>query len=227
MSAPRGHITYDDEECNGSGSGSGSGSDSMSRGWGSVGVYPMTGGLLGITPTGIGEGGVTIAPPDAGLTAARGMEWTQHDPVSVAWQRGRGSSGQVTPRVSVPDNMTAAVMLPVAAGHRAGDAGGPHYEGTRDRSTRSAPERQCWCPPPVAGALRTTAEGTRPPFGAVAGTLAAEPPSPARSPAFWRGPAGSRLLAVASAGPQTLYQVGSSPGYQARRRGCRQCPGYQ
>ncbi len=137
-SAPSGqagdNTSYDDEECNGSAI-SQSASDSMSHGWGSVGVYPITRGLLGITPSGIGQDGVTIAPPDAGLTAARGTEWTQHGPVSVAWSRGRGSSGQVTLRVSVPDNMTATVMLPVAdraAGYRAYGAGAPYYEGTRD-----------------------------------------------------------------------------------------------
>ena len=67
-SAPSGqagdNTSYDDEECNGSAI-SQSASDSMSHGWGSVGVYPITRGLLGITPSGIGQAGVTIAPPDA------------------------------------------------------------------------------------------------------------------------------------------------------------------
>jgi hypothetical protein len=137
-SAPSGqagdNTTYNDEECNGSAI-SQSASDSMSHGWGSVGVYPMTRGLLGITPTGIGEDGVTIAPPGAGLSAASGAEWTQHGPVSVAWERRHDTSGRVTLRLSVPDNMTATVMLP--AGHGAGGygafgAGAPRYEGLRD-----------------------------------------------------------------------------------------------
>jgi len=74
-SAPSGQAgdndTYDDEECNG-GAISQTASDSMSHGWGSVGVYFMTRGLLGITPTGIGESGVTIAALDSGLAAAQG-----------------------------------------------------------------------------------------------------------------------------------------------------------
>lgn len=136
-SAPSGQAgdndTYDDEQCNGSAI-SQTASDSMSHGWGSVGVFPMTRGLLGITPTGIGEDSVTIAPPDAGLAAARGTEWTQHGPVSVAWRRD-GSVHQVALRVSVPDNMSATVMLPVgglAGRYRAAGAGAPRYEGTRD-----------------------------------------------------------------------------------------------
>ncbi len=137
-SAPSGqagdNTTYDDQECNSSAI-SQSASDSMSHGWGSVGVYPMTRGLLGVTPTGIGEDGVTIAPPNAGLRAARGTEWTQHGPVSVAWQRNRGSSGEVSLHVSVPDNMTATVMLPAggrAGGYRADGPGAPHYDGTHN-----------------------------------------------------------------------------------------------
>jgi hypothetical protein len=166
-SAPSGeagdNTTYNDEECNGSAI-SQSASDSMSHGWGSVGVYPMTRGLLGITPTGIGEDGVTIAPPDAGLTAARGTEWTQHGPVSVAWQRNRGSSGQVTLHVSVPDNMTATVMLPVAGGagdYRADGAGAPHYEGASDGRAVYAVGSGTTVFAPAAGGRRAQAGGRR------------------------------------------------------------------
>ena len=105
--------TFEDQECNGSAI-SQSSSDSMSHGWGSVGVFPMMRGLLGITPQGVGQSSVEIAPPDAGLTTARGTEWTQHGPVSVRWNR--VGSGGVHLQVTVPDNVTATVQLPPSAG---------------------------------------------------------------------------------------------------------------
>ena len=116
-SAPSGQAgdndTFEDQECNGSAI-SQSNSDSMSHGWGSVGVFPMMRGLLGITPQGVGQSAVEITPPDAGLNAASGTEWTQHGPVSVRWNR--VGSGAVHLQVTVPDNVTATVQLPPAAG---------------------------------------------------------------------------------------------------------------
>ena len=135
-SAPAGqagdNTTYTDEECNGSAISQAS-SDSFSHGWGSVGVYPMTRGLLGITPEGVGEPAVDIAPPDRqALSAASGTEWTERGPVSVAWRRS-GRAGEVALRVSVPDNVTATVALPAGdSGYRAVGAGDPRAEGVRD-----------------------------------------------------------------------------------------------
>ena len=116
-SAPSGQAgdndTFEDEECNGSAISQAS-NESFSHGWGSVGAYPMMRGLLGITPEGVGQSAVEIAPPDAGLTTASGTEWTQHGPVSVRWNR--VGSGGVHLRVTIPDNVTATVELPPVAG---------------------------------------------------------------------------------------------------------------
>ena len=133
-SAPSGQAgdndTFEDAECNGSAI-SQSNSDSMSHGWGSVGVFPMMRGLLGITPQGVGQSSVEIAPPDAGLTTARGTEWTQHGPVSVRWNR--VGSGGVHLQVTVPDNVIATVQLPPAAsGYHTVGVGDPRDLGLRN-----------------------------------------------------------------------------------------------
>jgi Bacterial alpha-L-rhamnosidase 6 hairpin glycosidase domain/Bacterial alpha-L-rhamnosidase C-terminal domain len=136
-SAPSGQAgdndTYNDEECSGSAI-SQNGTDSFSHGWGSVGVYPVTRGLLGITPAGVGASAVTIAPPGSGLGSAHGTEWTERGPVTVAWRAltAGPAAGQDTLRVSVPDNVRATVSLPAgSAAYRASGAGAPRYVGTK------------------------------------------------------------------------------------------------
>ncbi len=68
-SAPGGQAgdndTYNDTECSGSAI-SQNATDSFSHGWGSVGVYPVTRGLLGITPAGVGAPRSQITPPGSG-----------------------------------------------------------------------------------------------------------------------------------------------------------------
>jgi Bacterial alpha-L-rhamnosidase 6 hairpin glycosidase domain/Bacterial alpha-L-rhamnosidase C-terminal domain len=139
-SAPGGQAgdndTYNDTECTGSAIDQNA-TDSFSHGWGSVGAYPVTRGLLGITPTGVGAATVEVAPPaspapyTAGLASASGSEWTERGAVSVSWKRVPGTGGQVTLRVTVPDNVLATVALP-AGTYVASGAGAPRYEGTRD-----------------------------------------------------------------------------------------------
>jgi Bacterial alpha-L-rhamnosidase 6 hairpin glycosidase domain/Bacterial alpha-L-rhamnosidase C-terminal domain/Alpha-L-rhamnosidase N-terminal domain len=97
-------------------------SESFSHGWGSVGIYSMLRGLLGITPTGAGAATVTIAPPASGLDRARGSEWTERGPVTVSWQHEAQGVGLV---VDVPDNVTARIELPAATAAQRYAAGGP------------------------------------------------------------------------------------------------------
>src|SRR5579875_2295835 len=126
------NTSYNDTECSASAI-SQNATDSFSHGWGSAGVYPMTRGLLGITPSGVGGSAVRIAPPASGLASARGTEWTQGGPVTVSWRRAPGRGAEVTLTVTVPDNVTATVALPGGAGrYLARGAGAPRYEGTRN-----------------------------------------------------------------------------------------------
>jgi hypothetical protein len=128
--------TYDDTECDGAAI-SQSSSDSFSHGWGSVGVYPVTEGLLGITPTGIGGSTAEVAPPSAGLASAAGSVATERGRVSVSWHRLSGTSGEVTLTMTVPDNVRATVELPAGTRpYTASGAGAPRYEGTRDGRAR-------------------------------------------------------------------------------------------
>ena len=113
--------------------------DSFSHGWGSVGVYPVTRGLLGITATGVGAASVEVAPPTspapytAGLSSASGAEYTERGMVSVAWHRVSGTGGEVSLKVTVPDNVQATIALPAGTRpYRASGAGAPRYEGTKD-----------------------------------------------------------------------------------------------
>jgi alpha-L-rhamnosidase len=139
-SAPGGqagdNTSYNDTECAG-GAINQNGTDSFSHGWGSVGVYPVTRGLLGITVTGIGAATVEVAPPASGLTFAAGSEWTERGVVSVAWHRIPGTGGEVSLRVTVPDNVQATVALPAGTRpYTASGAGAPRYQGTRDGRAR-------------------------------------------------------------------------------------------
>lgn len=123
--------SYDDTECTGAAISQNS-SDSFSHGWGSVGAYPVTRGLLGITVTGVGASSVEVEPPASGLASASGAEYTERGPVSVSWHRVSGTGGEVNLTVTVPDNVTATVALPAGTHPYAGSgAGAPRYEGTK------------------------------------------------------------------------------------------------
>lgn len=107
-------------------------SESMSHGWGAAGIVEILQGLLGITVTGAGAASVRIAPPATGLGQARGTEWTERGPVSVAWTRtAQGYAVDVT----VPVNVTATVVLPAAAtgGYRLSGAAGSRRVAGTDR----------------------------------------------------------------------------------------------
>ncbi|MGH3167124.1 MAG: alpha-L-rhamnosidase C-terminal domain-containing protein, partial [Trebonia sp.] len=122
--------TYNDTECTGSAI-SQTSSDSFSHGWGSVGAYPVTRGLLGITVTGVGAASAEVAPPASGLASASGAEFTERGSLHVSWRRIPAAGGEVNLDVTVPDNMRVTVALP--AGTRpyiASGAGAPRYEGT-------------------------------------------------------------------------------------------------
>ncbi len=125
------NTSYNDTECTGSAIRQ-TATDSMSHGWGSVGIYPVTRGLLGITPAGVGASSVRIAPPASGLNSARGTEWTQRGPVTVAWRR-TGPGAEVSLTVTIPDNVQATVALPAGTvPYTAAGAGAPRYEGVRN-----------------------------------------------------------------------------------------------
>ena len=129
---PGDNVTYNDVECSG-GAISQTSTESFSHGWGSVGAYPMTRGLLGITPGGVGAATVNVEPPSAGLASARGTEWTERGPVSVNWrQQAHGrATGEDHLTVTVPDNVQATVSLPAGAvPYRAHGQGGARYIGT-------------------------------------------------------------------------------------------------
>jgi hypothetical protein len=129
---PGDNTSYNDTECSGAAI-SQNATESFSHGWGSVGTYPVTRGLLGITATGVGASSVTIAPPASGLAFAQGTEWTERGPVTVSWHRAQSHGAEVTLRADVPDNVTATVALPAGTvPYAAAGAGAPRYEGTRD-----------------------------------------------------------------------------------------------
>lgn len=129
---PGDNTSYNDTECSGAAI-SQNATESFSHGWGSVGTYPVTRGLLGITATGAGASSVTIEPPASGLTSAQGTEWTERGPVTVSWHRASAHGADVTLRVNVPDNVQATVALPAGTvPYVAGGAGAPRYEDTRD-----------------------------------------------------------------------------------------------
>jgi alpha-L-rhamnosidase len=130
--APGGQAGDANPDCAGSAINQ-NGTDSFSHGWGSVGVYPVTRGLLGIMTTGVGAATVEVAPPASGLTSAAGSEFTERGSVSVAWYRVPGTGGEVSLRVTVPDNVQATVALPAGTRpYAAFGAGAPRYQGTRD-----------------------------------------------------------------------------------------------
>lgn len=126
------NTSFNDTECTGSAI-SQKATDSFSHGWGSVGAYPVTRGLLGITITGVGAASVEVAPPASGLASASGAEYTERGMVSVSWHRVSGTGGEVSMKVTVPDNVQATIALPAGTSpYSASGAGAPRYEGTKD-----------------------------------------------------------------------------------------------
>jgi alpha-L-rhamnosidase len=126
------NTSYNDTECSGAAI-SQNATESFSHGWGSVGTYPVTRGLLGITPTGVSASSVTIEPPASGLTFAQETEWTERGPVTVSWHRAAARGAEVTLRVDVPDNVQTTVALPSGTvPYAAAGAGAPRYQGTRN-----------------------------------------------------------------------------------------------
>ncbi|MBV9448685.1 MAG: hypothetical protein JO345_22585 [Streptosporangiaceae bacterium] len=136
------NVSYDDTECTGTAINQNS-TDSFSHGWGSVGVYPVTRALLGIaaaggpgqsdTVTGVGAASVEVAPPASGLDSASGSQSTERGVVSLSWHRIPGTGGEVSLRVTVPDNVQATVALPAGTRpYTAYGEGAPRYEGTTD-----------------------------------------------------------------------------------------------
>ncbi len=122
--------SYNDTECTGAAI-SQSSSDSFSHGWGSVGAYPVTEGLLGITVTGVGAASVEVEPPASGLASASGSEWTERGEVTVSWHRVIGN--EVRLEVTVPDNVQATIALPAGTRpYTASGAGAPRYRGTQN-----------------------------------------------------------------------------------------------
>lgn len=98
-------------------------SDSFSHGWGSAGIDGILESLLGVTVTGAGASSVQIAPPAVGLSRASGTEWTERGPITLDWHHA-GHSYSL--RVSIPDNVSATVVLPTTVGARY------HIEGAGD-----------------------------------------------------------------------------------------------
>lgn len=103
--------------------------ESFSHGWGAVGIYSMLRGLLGITPSSAGAATVTIEPPSSGLDSASGTEWTERGPVTVNWHNVHGSMNLV---VSVPDNVTARILLPGGTSYTATGPGNPTFVGVEN-----------------------------------------------------------------------------------------------
>ena len=86
--------------------------DSMSHGWGSNVLVTIQRTLLGVSPTSAGYATFSVAPPNVGLTHARGAVPTPHGPITVAWSRSATPSEGFTIDVTVPPNTTATVTVP-------------------------------------------------------------------------------------------------------------------
>jgi hypothetical protein len=109
-------------------------SESFSHGWGGAGVVGILEGLLGVTVTSPGAASIRIEPPGKGLRHARGTQWTERGPVTVAWT---STTTGYAIDVDVPVNVTATVALPLVPGadyraHGSGDAqAAPKTDGDR------------------------------------------------------------------------------------------------
>jgi alpha-L-rhamnosidase len=89
--------------------------DSLSHGWGSSALVAMQETLLGLTLLPPGDDGVVtvaIAPPPAGLAAARGSLPSSAGPVSLAWSK-QGS--RLSLATTIPPNAAARITLPAAS----------------------------------------------------------------------------------------------------------------
>jgi len=86
--------------------------ESESHGWGSQALVDIVESLLGLQVTGPGASTIQIAPPAIGLTYANGAVRTERGAVQIDWQR--PTTGGLTLDVTIPDNVSATVLLPIS-----------------------------------------------------------------------------------------------------------------
>jgi alpha-L-rhamnosidase len=85
--------------------------NSESHGWGAEALVDILESLLGLQLTGPGASTIQIAPPATGLTSASGTVHTERGTVQIAWKR--PAAGGLTLDVTIPDNVSATVLLPI------------------------------------------------------------------------------------------------------------------
>jgi alpha-L-rhamnosidase len=86
--------------------------NSESHGWGAQAIVDIVESLLGLQVTAPGASAILIAPPAVGLTYANGTVRTERGAVQIDWKRPAG--GGLTLNVTVPDNVSATVVLPIS-----------------------------------------------------------------------------------------------------------------
>jgi alpha-L-rhamnosidase len=86
--------------------------ESESHGWGSQALVDIVESLLGLQVTAPGASAILIAPPAIGLTSANGTVRTERGAVQIDWKR--PATGGLTLGVTIPDNVSATVLLPIS-----------------------------------------------------------------------------------------------------------------
>ena len=86
--------------------------NSESHGWGAQAIVDIVESLLGLQVTAPGASAILIAPPAVGLTSASGTVRTERGAVQIDWKRPAG--GGLTLNVTIPDNVSATVVLPIS-----------------------------------------------------------------------------------------------------------------
>ena len=84
---------------------------SESHGWGGQAIVDIVESLLGLQITAPGASAILIAPPAIGLTSANGTVRTERGAVQIDWKR--PATGGLTLDVTIPDNVSATVLLPI------------------------------------------------------------------------------------------------------------------
>jgi alpha-L-rhamnosidase len=84
---------------------------SESHGWGSQVLVDIVESLLGLQVSAPGASTILIAPPAIGLTSASGTVHTERGAVQIDWKR--PTAGGLTLDVTIPDNVSATVELPI------------------------------------------------------------------------------------------------------------------